>query len=97
MKSAVSVIIPARDEEGSIAAVLEEVPRDSVDRIGVVDNGASDRTGPVAAGLGAEVVREERRGYGSAVLAGLAALDDRTEIVIFLNADGSETRARSPA
>ncbi len=96
MKSAVSVIIPARDEEGSIAAVLEEVPRDSVDRIVVVDNGSSDRTGPVAAGLGAEVVREERRGYGSAVLAGLAALDDRTEIVIFLNADGSDDAGEIP-
>ena len=97
MKPAVSVIIPARDEEGSIAAVLGEVPRDSVDRIVLVDNGSSDRTGAVAAEHGAEVVREERRGYGSAVLAGLATLDDRTGIVIFLNADGSDDAGEIPA
>ena len=38
----------------------------------VVDNASSDRSALVAAEHGARVVREQRRGYGSAYLAGLA-------------------------
>ena len=101
MKSKVTVIIPAYDEEGSIASVLEEIPRDVVDRVIVVDNGSADRTGEIASGLGAEVVREERRGYGSAVLAGLDALASRTgkkgdTIAVFVNADGSDDPGEVP-
>ena len=39
----------------------------------VVDNASTDRSAEVAAEHGATVVREERPGYGSAYLAGLAA------------------------
>src|SRR4029079_189717 len=38
----------------------------------VVDNASTDRSAEVAAEHGATVVREERPGYGSAYLAGLA-------------------------
>lgn len=58
----------------------------------VVDNGSADRTAEVARALGAMVVREPRVGYGTACLAGLAALahvpDD--DIVAFFDADGSD-------
>lgn len=40
----ISVIIPALDEERSIAAVLDALPP-WVDHIIVVDNGSSDNTG----------------------------------------------------
>jgi hypothetical protein len=51
----------------------------------VVDNGSTDGSGPLAAGAGAEVVEEPRRGYGNAYLAGLAAA--RGRYIVMLDAD----------
>src|ERR1700687_2387337 len=56
----------------------------------VVDNGSSDQTAQVARDLGVEVVREPRRGYGSACLAGIAALRPEITTIVFLDADGSD-------
>jgi hypothetical protein len=36
------------------------------------------------------VVSEPRRGYGSACWAGVAALEDATEVAVFLDGDGSQ-------
>ncbi len=84
-----SVIIPALNEEQSIGAVLDALPQDLVTEVIVVDNGSTDRTAEVAAGHGARVVSEPRRGYGAACLAGLAAMRE-PEIVAFLDADLSD-------
>jgi len=84
----VSVIIPALNEAPSIGKVLDAIP-DWVDQIVVADNGSTDGTGAVAAQHGARVVRESRRGYGSACLKGIAALD-RPDVVVFLDADFSD-------
>ncbi len=85
----VELIIPAYNEESAIGEVIREVPRDLVSRIIVVDNASTDNTGRVAQEAGAEVVREERRGYGSACLAGVRALKE-AEIVVFLDGDRSD-------
>jgi glycosyltransferase involved in cell wall biosynthesis len=53
----------------------------------VVDNGSTDGSGEIAAGLGAVVVREPRPGFGSACFAGLAAAT--ADVVCFVDADGS--------
>lgn len=84
----IGVVIPALDEEQAIARVIADIP-DWVDRIVVADNGSRDRTGEVARLAGATVVREPRRGYGNACLAGLAAQRD-ADIVVFLDADYSD-------
>ena len=68
---AVEVVIPAFNEEASLPLVLADLPRPPAGRVVVVDNASTDGTGAVAAAAGAEVVREERPGYGSACLAGL--------------------------
>ncbi len=68
----VAVIIPVLDEEAAIGLVLAELPPLALEVI-VVDNGSSDRTAEVAQAAGARVVREPRRGYGQACLAGIAA------------------------
>lgn len=86
----VSVVIPALNEEDAIIHVLREIPRDAVSETIVVDNGSRDRTALVAKGLGAKVVREDRRGYGWACLAGLRALDSTAEVVVFLDGDHSD-------
>jgi glycosyltransferase involved in cell wall biosynthesis len=53
----------------------------------VVDNGSSDRSAEISRRLGAQVVTEPRRGFGSACYAGLVAA--RSDLVCFMDADGS--------
>jgi glycosyltransferase involved in cell wall biosynthesis len=93
----IAVVIPARDEEDALPAVLAAIPRDRVGTVLVVDNGSADRTADVARTAGATVIHEPRRGYGAACLAGIAALRERPpEIVAFLDADGSDDPSELP-
>jgi len=83
----------ARQGRGHIALVLEAIPRDRVREVLVVDNGSTDDTARVAARRGATVVREPRRGYGSACLAGIEELERRASppaAVVFLDGDYSD-------
>jgi len=92
-------VIPARDERLSLPLVLADLPRTLVRDVVVVDNGSKDGTGDEAASLGCVVVREPRRGYGSACLAGLAHLaarDDPPDLVAFLDADHSDHAEELP-
>jgi glycosyltransferase involved in cell wall biosynthesis len=86
----VSVIIPCLDEEEAIAAVVASARAQDVADVIVVDGGSRDRTIERAASAGAHVVVEPRRGYGRAVQAGIAALREDTEIVVFIDGDGSD-------
>ncbi len=87
----VAIVMPARNEEEALPRVLAEIPAGMADRIVVVDNGSEDETARVARDAGAEVVWEERPGYGCACQAGLAhLLDNPPEIVVFLDADHSD-------
>ena len=88
--SAVSVIIPALNEEEPIAGVVHEVATTKIPAdIIVVDNGSSDRTADRASEAGARVVKA-LRGYGRACAAGVAALRPECDIVVFLDGDGSD-------
>jgi len=82
-----TAIIPALNEEPSIGAVLQAIPRDLVTEVIVVDGGSADGTAAVAAAHGATVVREHRRGYGRACALGAAAAHG--EALVFLDADGA--------
>jgi glycosyltransferase involved in cell wall biosynthesis len=87
----VSVIIPALNEEEPIAGVVHECFETNVpSEIVVVDNGSTDRTAERARGARAKVVSEPRHGYGRACLAGIRALGSESEIVVFLDGDGSD-------
>lgn len=90
-------IIPALNEEQSIGRVLDEIPRDLDAAVIVADNGSTDRTREVAVAHGAQVVREPRRGYGNACLKALAHLPPRTEVVVFMDADGSDVPSEANA
>jgi glycosyltransferase involved in cell wall biosynthesis len=90
MKPLVSVIIAALNEEEAIGKVVKEVPRHIADEIIVVDNGSTDRTAEVAEAAGAGIVTEPRRGYGRAFRAGLNVISPESQIIVFLDGDGSD-------
>ena len=86
------LIIPALNEEATIGPLLRRVDRTVVDLVVVVDNGSTDRTAELAAAGGATVLRETRRGYGSACLKALR--DGPTgDLVVFMDGDGSDDPA----
>ncbi len=87
-----ALIIPALNEADSIGKVLHGLPP-LFAQIVVVDNGSQDATAEVARVGGAQVVREPRRGYGRACLAGIAALHAETNAVVFMDADLSDDPA----
>ena len=85
----VSVVIPTYNEAGSIAHVLDDIPPFLVTEVLVVDAGSTDGTREIAAGRGARVIVELRRGYGRACLTGLAAANV-PDVVVFLDGDYSD-------
>jgi glycosyltransferase involved in cell wall biosynthesis len=86
----VSAIIPCLDEETAIAPVVAAVLAQHVSEVIVVDGGSRDRTAERAEAAGARVIVEPRRGYGRAIQAGIAAVSDDAEILMFLDGDGSD-------
>lgn len=95
LPATVDAVIPALDEEQSLPLVLRDLPPAGagfrVRNVVVVDNGSRDRTAELAEQGGALVVREPRRGYGAACLAGIeACAADPPEILVFLDADWSD-------
>jgi hypothetical protein len=91
------VIIPVFNERESLPLVVADIPRDRVDEILVVDNGSTDETARVAKGLSVRLVREDRRGYGSACLAGIAAIEaSPPDVVVFLDGDYSDHPEEMP-
>ena len=84
----ITIIIPALNEARAVGRVIDAIP-EFIDRVIVVDNGSEDETAHVAKRHGADVVFEPARGYGSACLAGIAALDE-TDIVAFIDGDFSD-------
>lgn len=88
--NSVSVIIPAFNEEEPIGGVVREVSATKIPAdIIVVDNCSTDQTANRAREAGARVVKAPR-GYGRACAAGVAALRPESEIVVFLDGDGSD-------
>ena len=79
------VILPALNESAAVEWVLRRMPVGY--RPIVVDNGSSDRTAEIAGSLGATVVHEPIRGFGSACWAGLQAAT--ADIVCFMDCDAS--------
>lgn len=95
----VSVVIPARDEEGTIADIVAAVGRHLVDEVAlvdevvVVDDRSADATGARAAEAGARVVSSAEviddhapaRGKGGALWRGVAAAHG--DLLVFVDGD----------
>ena len=92
----ICVIIPTLNEETAIGKVIADIP-DWVDVIIVSDNGSKDGTIEIASELGAIVLKGEGGGYGAACLAGIKALPDTCDIVVFVDGDYSDYPDRMDA
>jgi glycosyltransferase involved in cell wall biosynthesis len=92
----IAVVIPALDEEHAIGQVLREIDRGLVQQVLVGDNDSRDRTAEIARELGAQVVTVRDRGYGAACAGALTALFPEIEIVVFVDADGSDDLSEMP-
>jgi glycosyltransferase involved in cell wall biosynthesis len=82
----ITVIIPCLNEEQGIESVLRRMP-DFVDETIVVDNGSTDRTSDVAKSFGAQVIREDVRGYGRSYKTGIASATG--DLIVTLDGDHS--------
>lgn len=84
----ISLVIPALNEELGIEQTIKGFLRtELVDQIVVVDNGSTDLTSQKAEALGATVVYEPRRGYGSALMKGISVCTG--DLIVLCEADNS--------
>jgi glycosyltransferase involved in cell wall biosynthesis len=88
----ISVIIPALNEAESIGRVVGEMPWGRIAECIVADNGSTDGTVEIARAAGARVV-ESARGYGAACKAGADAAVAGSDILVFMDGDGSDVIA----
>jgi dolichol-phosphate hexosyltransferase len=88
-----TVVIPAKDEEGIVGSIVDAC-RPHADEILVVDGHSRDRTREIAVEHGARVIEDNGRGKGDALRVAIAAAT--TEIVVFIDADGSHEPADIP-
>lgn len=91
----VTLVIPARNEAGNIAWVLEQVPP-CVDEIILVDGNSTDATLVTARSSRSDVhvVTQQRTGKGDALRAGFLAASG--DIIVMLDADGSMSPQEIP-
>jgi len=87
------VIIPAINEEASIAKVINDIPENFVKEVVVINNGSVDNTVETARNAGATVLTEPIKGYGAACLKGMdhifAKCKDE-DVIVFIDGDYSD-------
>jgi glycosyltransferase involved in cell wall biosynthesis len=91
--SAVSIVIPAFDEEAAIGPVIASLHTAAVWReIIVVDDGSADRTGETARASGAKVIRHPYNiGNGASVKSGIR--EATGDFILIMDGDGQHTAA----
>jgi glycosyltransferase involved in cell wall biosynthesis len=85
----VVIVLPAYNAARTLQQTYQEIPRDIVDDILLVDDASQDGTLAIAASLGIETIRHDRnRGYGgNQKTCYAAALARRADIVVMLHPD----------
>jgi glycosyltransferase involved in cell wall biosynthesis len=93
------VIIPAYNEQDSIAKVINDISKTLVTEIIVGNNNSKDQTAVMAKNAGASVVDAPQSGYGNACLAGINYLKNRAQkqdIIVFIDGDYSDYPEQIP-
>ena len=88
----IKVIIPAFNEQDSIANVIQDIPS-LVEEVIVVSNNSTDLTEVNAKQAGATVLTENKKGYGYACLKGMDYISkqqSKPDIIVFLDGDYSD-------
>lgn len=85
---------PSYNEEGKVALSVQNVPRELVETVLVVDDGSTDGTATTARAAGAIVISHEtNRGVGAAIRTGIDyALSEGYDIFVVMSGSG-KTRA----
>lgn len=89
----VSVVIPTKNEEGLIGEIVDSVK--SYGEVLVIDGRSTDRTRAIAEAHGARVVLDGGKGKGQAIRQAFS--EATTDIVVFIDADGSHDPKDIPA
>lgn len=90
MNKILSIVIPARNEEGSIKILLKKFDKFKhyYSQIIIVDGKSTDKTVEVAKKFGCKVVKQKKLGYGDAIIQGVNQV--KTKYFIIFDADGSK-------
>jgi dolichol-phosphate hexosyltransferase len=97
----VTVVIPCRNEEDGIGAVIVGFDRKKLLASGyklnilVVDNNSTDRTATVARLAGAKVIAEPNPGKGNAMVTGFFSIPKDTDYVVMLDGDNTYSPAEA--
>lgn len=86
----ISVIIPALNEEASIAAAIDSAWQAGADEVIVADGGSSDKTLEISQSMAARVVRSAS---GRAVQQNAGAENASGQTLVFLHADNQLSKA----
>jgi glycosyltransferase involved in cell wall biosynthesis len=92
-KQRIFIVVPAYNEEKSIAKVLKTLKENGYNNIIVVDDGSKDRTYSLAKKEGVIVLKHRiNRGLGGALNTGItAALKSGADIIVTFDADGQHS------
>ena len=87
----VSIIIPALNEEDTIAKVIDEIPKKDLQKVGyrveiiVIDNNSTDGTAETAKEKGVKVIAEPVKGKGRAIRTAFKSVSG--DFIFMLDAD----------
>lgn len=91
MATKIAVIIPAYNEEQSITKVINDIPKNIINEVIVVNNNSTDNTVEAAQTAGATVLTETFQGYGAACLTGIEYCRKKNfDVIVFLDGDYSD-------
>ncbi len=90
--------VPAHNEEIKIGSVLSRFLPGTVDEMLLVDDGSTDRTGELARGHGATIIRHpRRRGVGAAIRTAIEyARAKRYDVLVVLAANDKDRADEIP-
>ena len=89
-----ALVILTLNEIDGMKQVMPKVEKAWVDEIVVVDGGSTDGTVDEAIKMGLKVIKQEKKGHGGAILAGVEATN--SDCIVFFGPDGNHEPEEIP-